>query len=202
MSQWVRRQPSEILPGDGWSYAGLPVSAVEPGVPRPIHTAGVETIVLPLAGSCAVHHDGETIQLSGSSDVFAGRTDFSYLPPGARVWLEAEQPARAALPFAAATGALSTATLADAVDIVDANPMATGWPCSPGAGGAAREFQRTVRVGMIGINVPIAVPMAFYSFGGWKASLFGDTHVHGPERGFVTHPSQGGHRPVAAARPV
>ena len=49
------------------------------------------------------------------------------------------------------------------------------------SGQAARHFQRQVQVGMIGINVPIPVPMAFYSFGGWKSSLFGDTHVHGPE---------------------
>ncbi|MEV4475680.1 CoA-acylating methylmalonate-semialdehyde dehydrogenase [Nonomuraea sp. NPDC049504] len=48
-------------------------------------------------------------------------------------------------------------------------------------GGAARRFQNEVEVGMIGINVPIPVPMAFYSFGGWKSSLFGDTHVHGTE---------------------
>src|SRR5690606_24795308 len=48
-------------------------------------------------------------------------------------------------------------------------------------GGAARKFQNEVQVGMIGINVPIPVPMAYYSFGGWKASLFGDTHAHGVE---------------------
>ena len=48
-------------------------------------------------------------------------------------------------------------------------------------GGAARRFQREVSVGMIGINVPIPVPMAYYSFGGWKASLFGDTRAHGAE---------------------
>ena len=48
-------------------------------------------------------------------------------------------------------------------------------------GGAARRFQNEVEVGMIGINVPIPVPMAYYSFGGWKASLFGDTHAHGIE---------------------
>ena len=48
-------------------------------------------------------------------------------------------------------------------------------------GGAARRFQREVQVGMVGINVPIPVPMAYYSFGGWKSSLFGDTHAHGME---------------------
>jgi malonate-semialdehyde dehydrogenase (acetylating)/methylmalonate-semialdehyde dehydrogenase len=48
-------------------------------------------------------------------------------------------------------------------------------------GGAARRFQNEVEVGMVGINVPIPVPVAYYSFGGWKDSLFGDTHMYGPE---------------------
>ena len=48
-------------------------------------------------------------------------------------------------------------------------------------GDAAREFSNRVQVGMVGVNVPIPVPMAFHSFGGWKASLFGDHHMHGPE---------------------
>jgi malonate-semialdehyde dehydrogenase (acetylating) / methylmalonate-semialdehyde dehydrogenase len=72
-------------------------------------------------------------------------------------------------------------TLDDAIDIVNANPYGNGVALFTGAGEAARRFQRAVSVGMIGLNVPIPVPMAFYSFGGWKASLFGDTHVHGPE---------------------
>ena len=48
-------------------------------------------------------------------------------------------------------------------------------------GDAAREFARNVEIGMVGVNVPIPVPMAFHSFGGWKRSLFGDHHMHGPE---------------------
>ena len=72
-------------------------------------------------------------------------------------------------------------TLADAIELINANPYANGTAIFTGSGQAARYFQRQVHVGMIGINVPIPVPMAFYSFGGWKASLFGDTHVHGPE---------------------
>ncbi|HZB40706.1 MAG TPA: aldehyde dehydrogenase family protein, partial [Ilumatobacter sp.] len=48
-------------------------------------------------------------------------------------------------------------------------------------GGAARQFQYDIQVGMVGINVPIPVPVSYYSFGGWKASLFGDTHMYGPE---------------------
>ena len=58
----------------------------------------------------------------------------------------------------------------------------------------------SVKVGMIGINVPIPVPMAYYSFGGWKDSLFGDHHIHGPEGVALLHPRQGRHHPLAARR--
>jgi malonate-semialdehyde dehydrogenase (acetylating)/methylmalonate-semialdehyde dehydrogenase len=68
-----------------------------------------------------------------------------------------------------------------ALDLVNANPYGNGTAVFTRDGGAARLFQRDVRVGMIGVNVPIPVPMAYFSFGGWKASLFGDLHVHGPD---------------------
>jgi malonate-semialdehyde dehydrogenase (acetylating)/methylmalonate-semialdehyde dehydrogenase len=76
---------------------------------------------------------------------------------------------------------LRAETFDEALDIVNANPYGNGTAIFTSSGQAARKFQRQVQVGMIGINVPIPVPMAFYSFGGWKDSLFGDTHVHGPE---------------------
>src|SRR6266536_2579167 len=76
---------------------------------------------------------------------------------------------------------LRAGSFAEAVDIVNANQYGNGTAIFTSSGQAARKFQRDVQVGMIGINVPIPVPMAFYSFGGWKDSLFGDTHVHGPE---------------------
>jgi malonate-semialdehyde dehydrogenase (acetylating)/methylmalonate-semialdehyde dehydrogenase len=69
----------------------------------------------------------------------------------------------------------------EAVRIVSENPYGNGTAIFTNDGGAARRFTHEVEVGMVGINVPIPVPMAFYSFGGWKASLFGDTHVHGTE---------------------
>jgi malonate-semialdehyde dehydrogenase (acetylating)/methylmalonate-semialdehyde dehydrogenase len=72
-------------------------------------------------------------------------------------------------------------TLDAAIELVNANPYGNGVALFTGGGEPARRFQRGVSVGMIGLNVPIPVPMAFYSFGGWKASLFGDTHVHGTE---------------------
>ncbi len=69
----------------------------------------------------------------------------------------------------------------EAIALVNANPYGNGTALFTASGEAARRFQRGVHVGMIGINVPIPVPMAYYSFGGWKDSLFGDKHVHGPE---------------------
>ncbi|HLZ38765.1 MAG TPA: CoA-acylating methylmalonate-semialdehyde dehydrogenase [Mycobacteriales bacterium] len=76
---------------------------------------------------------------------------------------------------------LRAGTFDQAIDIVNSNAYGNGTAVFTSSGQAARKFQRQVKVGMIGINVPIPVPMAFYSFGGWKESLFGDTHVHGAE---------------------
>ncbi|MEI6623862.1 MAG: CoA-acylating methylmalonate-semialdehyde dehydrogenase [Actinomycetes bacterium] len=67
------------------------------------------------------------------------------------------------------------------VELINSHPFGNGTAIFTNDGGAARRFQNEVEVGMIGINVPIPVPMAYYSFGGWKASLFGDTHAHGTE---------------------
>ena len=69
----------------------------------------------------------------------------------------------------------------EAIALINANPYGNGTAIFTSSGEAARRFQRGVNVGMIGINVPIPVPMAYYSFGGWKDSLFGDKHIHGPE---------------------
>jgi len=69
----------------------------------------------------------------------------------------------------------------EALELVNANPYGNGTAIFTNDGGAARRFQNEVEVGLVGINVPIPVPMAYYSFGGWKTSLFGDTHAHGIE---------------------
>jgi malonate-semialdehyde dehydrogenase (acetylating)/methylmalonate-semialdehyde dehydrogenase len=68
-----------------------------------------------------------------------------------------------------------------AIDVINANPYGNGTAIFTSSGEAARRFVRGVHVGMIGVNVPVPVPMAYYSFGGWKDSLFGDKHIHGPE---------------------
>jgi malonate-semialdehyde dehydrogenase (acetylating) / methylmalonate-semialdehyde dehydrogenase len=72
-------------------------------------------------------------------------------------------------------------TLDEAITLINQSSFANGTAIFTASGQAARRFQRDVQVGMIGINVPIPVPMAYYSFGGWKDSLFGDHHIHGAE---------------------
>ena len=69
----------------------------------------------------------------------------------------------------------------EGVEMINANPYGNGTALFTRDGGAARQFGFDVEVGMVGINVPIPVPVSYYSFGGWKASLFGDSHMYGPE---------------------
>ena len=72
-------------------------------------------------------------------------------------------------------------TYAEALQMINDNPFGNGTAIFTQNGGAARQFQFDVEVGMVGINVPIPVPVSYYSFGGWKSSLFGDLHMYGPE---------------------
>ncbi|MGE5181853.1 MAG: CoA-acylating methylmalonate-semialdehyde dehydrogenase [Acidobacteriota bacterium] len=81
--------------------------------------------------------------------------------------------------FGPVLGVTRVATYDEAIALVNRNPFANGVAIFTNDGGAARKFQHEIEVGMVGINVPIPVPMAYYSFGGWKASLFGDHHIYG-----------------------
>ena len=83
--------------------------------------------------------------------------------------------------------------------LINANPYGNGVALFTRDGGAARRFEREIDVGMIGINVPIPVPVAWHSFGGWKDSIFGDTPHLRARRAPVLHPPQGDH--VQLARP-
>jgi malonate-semialdehyde dehydrogenase (acetylating)/methylmalonate-semialdehyde dehydrogenase len=71
--------------------------------------------------------------------------------------------------------------LAEAVKLVNEHEFGNGVACYTSDGNVAREFSRRVQIGMVGINVPIPVPMAWHGFGGWKKSLFGDMHAYGEE---------------------
>jgi malonate-semialdehyde dehydrogenase (acetylating)/methylmalonate-semialdehyde dehydrogenase len=83
--------------------------------------------------------------------------------------------------FGPVLGVTRVETYDEAVRLVNENPYGNGTAIFTRDGGVARRFQFDVQAGMVGINVPIPVPVAYYSFGGWKSSLFGDLHIYGPE---------------------
>ena len=118
--------------------------------------------------------DGRGLSVAGSEQgFFLGPTLFDRVRPEMAIYREEI--------FGPVLVVLRAATLAEAIALVNANPYGNGTAIFTRDGGTARRFQNEIEVGMVGINVPIPVPMAFFSFGGWKASLFGDLHVHGPD---------------------
>ncbi len=83
--------------------------------------------------------------------------------------------------FGPVLSVVRTSTYDEALALIHGHPYGNGTAIFTNDGGAARKFQHDVQVGMVGVNVPIPVPMAYYSFGGWKQSLFGDLHIYGPD---------------------
>jgi malonate-semialdehyde dehydrogenase (acetylating)/methylmalonate-semialdehyde dehydrogenase len=118
--------------------------------------------------------DGRKIMVKGyESGFFVGPTVIDRVTPTMDVYREEI--------FGPVLSVVRCDNIDAAIELINANPYGNGTAIFTSSGEAARRFQRGVKVGMIGINVPIPVPMPYYSFGGWKASLFGDKHIHGPE---------------------
>jgi malonate-semialdehyde dehydrogenase (acetylating)/methylmalonate-semialdehyde dehydrogenase len=118
--------------------------------------------------------DGRNLTVEGHEDgYFIGPSVFDNVRPGMRVYDEEI--------FGPVLVVVRTDSYPEAVELVNENPYGNGAAIFTCDGGAARRFEQEVTAGMVGVNVPIPVPMAYHSFGGWKASLFGDLHMHGPE---------------------
>jgi malonate-semialdehyde dehydrogenase (acetylating)/methylmalonate-semialdehyde dehydrogenase len=118
--------------------------------------------------------DGRGLTVAGrEGGHFIGPTLFDRVTPGMRIYDEEI--------FGPVLLVARAGTYDDAIALVNANPYGNGAAIFTNDGGAARQFEQDVAAGMVGINVPIPVPMAYHSFGGWKDSLFGDLHVHGPD---------------------
>ncbi|HEX6321006.1 MAG TPA: CoA-acylating methylmalonate-semialdehyde dehydrogenase [Burkholderiales bacterium] len=122
--------------------------------------------------------EGATVVVDGSraplkQGFFLGTTLFDHVTPQMEIYQHEI--------FGPVLIVLRADTLEEAIALVNRNPYANGTAIFTESGGAARRFQNEIQVGMVGINVPIPVPVAFFSFGGWKNSLFGDLHVHGVE---------------------
>jgi malonate-semialdehyde dehydrogenase (acetylating) / methylmalonate-semialdehyde dehydrogenase len=118
--------------------------------------------------------DGRDVTVEGHDQGFyLGPCLFDHVAPEMTIYQEEI--------FGPVLSMLRTDDYEGAVELVNANPYGNGVAIFTNDGGTARRFQHEVQVGMVGINVPIPVPMAFFSFGGWKSSLFGDSHVYGSE---------------------
>ena len=116
--------------------------------------------------------DGRQVQADGGQDGFwLGPTLLDNVTPDMSVYTDEI--------FGPVLSVVRVETYDQALELINSNPYGNGTAIFTNDGGAARRFQNEVEVGMVGINVPIPVPMAYYSFGGWKASLFGDSHAHG-----------------------
>jgi malonate-semialdehyde dehydrogenase (acetylating)/methylmalonate-semialdehyde dehydrogenase len=118
--------------------------------------------------------DGRGLRVAGcESGFFLGPSLFDEVRPGMRIYRDEI--------FGPVLSIVRAPDLAAAVELVNAHEYGNGVACYTSDGGVAREFARRIKAGMVGINVPIPVPLAFHSFGGWKRSLFGDHHIYGEE---------------------
>jgi malonate-semialdehyde dehydrogenase (acetylating)/methylmalonate-semialdehyde dehydrogenase len=127
-----------------------------------------------LTEGAALTVDGRGLRLAGQNDGFyLGGCLFDRVQPQMRIYREEI--------FGPVLAVVRVRTFDEALALVDAHAFGNGTAIFTRSGAAAREFAARVNCGMVGINVPIPVPMAFHSFGGWKRSLFGDQAVHGPE---------------------
>ena len=118
--------------------------------------------------------DGRNLRVAGrESGFFLGPTLFDHVQPHMRIYREEI--------FGPVLSIVRVPDFGSAVELVNSHEYGNGVACYTSDGRVAREFTRRIKAGMVGINVPIPVPMAFHSFGGWKRSLFGDHHIYGEE---------------------
>jgi len=126
-----------------------------------------------IAEGAALPIDGRLNPAANAEGFFLGPSLIDHAKPGMRCY-DREI-------FGPVLSVVRVDTYAEALRLINDNPYGNGTAIFTQNGGAARQFQFDVEVGMVGINVPIPVPVSYYSFGGWKSSLFGDLHMYGPE---------------------
>jgi malonate-semialdehyde dehydrogenase (acetylating)/methylmalonate-semialdehyde dehydrogenase len=156
--------------GDGMD----PTSEMGPLVTAQHHAKVKSYVDLGVQEGAKLVVDGRTLKVPArEKGFFLGGCLFDHVQPFMRVYKEEI--------FGPVLGVLRAPDFAAAVDLINAHEYGNGVALFTADGNTAREFVRRVKIGMVGVNVPIPVPMAFYSFGGWKRSLFGDTHAYGME---------------------
>ncbi len=155
-------------------------SGLEPGadmgplVTREHHARVLSYVEQGQAAGAELLEDGRELRVAGHErGFFLGPCLFDRVTPAMTIYTDEI--------FGPVLSVVRTETYDEALRLVNESPFANGVAIFTNDGGAARRFQMEVQAGMVGVNVPIPVPMAYYSFGGWKSSLFGDAHVYGRE---------------------
>ncbi|WP_405814054.1 CoA-acylating methylmalonate-semialdehyde dehydrogenase [Streptomyces sp. NBC_01390] len=168
--EFLTRKADEIKvgPGDtpGTDMGPLVTKAAQERVENAVGTAQTQgaTVVV----------DGRGLKVDGYEDGF-------FTGPSLLDHVTTEMDAYKEELFGPVLAIVRAESLDQAIELINANPYGNGTALFTASGEAARTFQRKIKVGMIGINVPVPVPMSYYSFGGWKDSLIGDSPIHGPE---------------------
>ncbi len=145
----------------------------------PVITRAAQERILGLIDSG--ERQGATLVVDGRGVVVPGHEEGFFVRPTVIDQVRTDMDVYREEIFGPVLSVVRTDSVDQAIRLINSNPYGNGTAIFTSSGEAARRFVRGVNVGMVGINVPIPVPMAFYSFGGWKDSLFGDKHVHGPE---------------------
>jgi malonate-semialdehyde dehydrogenase (acetylating)/methylmalonate-semialdehyde dehydrogenase len=166
----IRERIAKLHVGDG-RRPGCQMGPLVTGAHRDKVTSYVDAGV---AEGATLVVDGRGHEIDGADTGFwLGPTLFDHVSPEMSVYTDEI--------FGPVLSVARASSYEDAVGLINDNPYGNGTAIFTNDGGAARRFQNEVEVGMVGVNVPIPVPVGYYSFGGWKSSLFGDTHAYGPD---------------------
>ncbi|GAB4002597.1 CoA-acylating methylmalonate-semialdehyde dehydrogenase [Glycomyces albus] len=166
----LKRKAEEVKVGPGDD----PASEMGPVVTSAARDRVIRAVESGRAQGADLVVDGRALSLPGHEDgFFVGPSLLDKVTPDMDAYREEI--------FGPVLSVARAADVTEAIELINANPYGNGTAIFTSSGAAARRFQREVKVGMIGVNVPIPVPMSYYSFGGWKDSLIGDSPIHGPE---------------------
>ncbi|WP_409495505.1 CoA-acylating methylmalonate-semialdehyde dehydrogenase [Amycolatopsis sp. cmx-11-12] len=165
----LKRKAAEITVGPGRDVG----NDMGPVVTEAARQRVIDSVTRGAEQGATVVVDGRALEIEGHADGF-------FVGPSLLDNVTTEMAAYREEIFGPVLAIVRVSTVDEAIALINANPYGNGTAIFTGSGEAARRFQREVKVGMIGVNVPIPVPMSYYSFGGWKDSLIGDSPIHGP----------------------
>ena len=166
----LTREANAIVVGPGDQAA----TSMGPVITAASRQRVIDFIDEAVAGGAEAVVDGRALVVEGHEEgFFVGPTVLRHVQPTMRAYCDEV--------FGPLLVVMEVDTLAEAIELVNSSPYGNGTAIFTASGEAARIFTEEIQVGMVGVNVPIPVPVGYYSFGGWKDSLFGDHHAHGPE---------------------